>query len=71
MRRFFCDVYSCDERLVRQWEDIRRFYPADADLRHICRELGISPRTVYRYKDLTEPPPRRAHGLSHGGEPRL
>lgn len=50
------------ERLVRQWEDIRRLYLAGADLRHICRVLGISARTVYRYKDLTEPPPRRAYG---------
>jgi transposase len=50
------------ERLVRQWEDIRRLYLAGADLRHICRELGISARTVYRYKDLEEPPPRRSHG---------
>nr|MDP9486180.1 ISL3 family transposase [Actinomycetota bacterium] len=50
------------ERLVRQWEDIRRLYLAGADLRHICRRLGISARTVYRYKDLTEPPPRRAYG---------
>jgi transposase len=49
------------EQLVRQWEDIRRLYLAGADLRHICRELGISARTVYRYKDLTEPPPRRRH----------
>jgi transposase len=49
------------ERLVRQWEDIRRLYLAGADLRHICRQLGISARTVYRYKDLTEPPPRRAY----------
>ena len=50
------------ERLVEQWKDIRRLYLAGADLRHICRELGISARTVYRYKELTEPPPRRAHG---------
>ncbi len=50
------------ERLVRQWEDIRRLYLAGADLRHICRRLGISARTVYRYKELTEPPPRRSHG---------
>jgi AcrR family transcriptional regulator len=32
---------------------------ASADLRHICRVLGISARTVYRYKDLEEPPPPR------------
>ena len=50
------------ERVVRQWEDIRRLYLAGADLRNICRELGISARTVYRYKDLEEPPPRRSHG---------
>jgi transposase len=49
------------ERLVRQWEDICRLYLAGADLRHICRVLGISARTVYRYKDLEEPPPRRAY----------
>ena len=46
------------ERLVEQWRNIRRLYLAGADLRHICKRLGISPRTVYRYKDLTEPPPR-------------
>jgi transposase len=50
------------ERLVRQWEDIGRLYLAGADLRHICRRLDISARTVYRYKDLTKPPPRRAYG---------
>ena len=49
------------ERLVRQWEGIRRLYLAGADLRDICRRLGVSPRTVYRYKDLTEPPPRSAY----------
>ena len=48
-------------RLVQQWKDIRRLYLASADLRHICRVLGISARTVYRYKDLEEPPPRPAH----------
>jgi transposase len=49
------------ERLVEQWKDIRRLYLAGADLRHICKRLGISARTVYRYKGLTEPPPRRAY----------
>ena len=48
-------------RLVQQWKDIRRLYLVGADLRHICKMLGISARTVYRYKDLTEPPPRRAY----------
>lgn len=49
------------ERLVEQWKNIRRLYLAGADLRHICRQLGISARTVYRYKDLKEPPPRPAY----------
>jgi transposase len=49
------------ERLVEQWRNIRRLYLAGADLRHICKRLGISARTVYRYKDLTEPPPRPAY----------
>lgn len=49
------------ERLVEQWRNIRRLYLAGADLRDICRQLGISVRTVYRYKDLVEPPPRRAY----------
>jgi hypothetical protein len=35
-----------------------RNYLAGADLRDICQWLGISARTVYRYKDLQEPPPR-------------
>jgi transposase len=49
------------ERLVEQWKNIRRLYLAGADLRDICRQLGISARTVYRYKDLQEPPPRPAY----------
>jgi len=49
------------ERLVEQWRNIRRLYLAGADLRDICRQLGISARTVYRYKGLKEPPPRPAY----------
>ncbi len=49
------------ERLVTQWKEIRRLYLAGMDLREIRRELGVSVRTVYRYKDLTGPPPRRRH----------
>jgi hypothetical protein len=30
-------------------------------VRFISRKLGISPRTVYRYKDLQEPPPRQTY----------
>jgi transposase len=49
------------ERLIEQWQDIRRLHLAGADVRFICRKLGISPRTVYRYKDLEEPPPRQTY----------
>lgn len=49
------------ERLVEQWEDIRRLHLAGADVRFISRKLGIGARTVYRYRDLTEPPPRQTH----------
>src|SRR5215213_4761137 len=49
------------ERLVEQWKNIPRLYLAKADLRDICRRLGISARSVYRYKDLTEPPPHPAY----------
>ena len=49
------------ERLVTQWKEIRRLYLAGMDLREIRRELGVSVRTIYRYKDLTGPPPRRRH----------
>ena len=38
------------ERLVEQWKNIRRLYLAGADLQHICKRLGISARTVYRYR---------------------
>jgi hypothetical protein len=46
---------------VEQWKDIRPIYLAGADPRHICRRLGISARAVYRYKELSEPPPRMAY----------
>jgi transposase len=49
------------ERLVEQWKDIRRLHLAGADVRFISRKLGISPRSVYRYKDLEEPPPRQTY----------
>jgi transposase len=49
------------ERLIEQWKDIRRLHLAGADVRLISRKLGISPRTVYRYKDLQEPPPRQTY----------
>ena len=49
------------ERLVEQWREIRRLYLAGMELREIHCTLGVSVRTVYRYKDLTEPPPRTAY----------
>ena len=49
------------ERLVEQWEAIRKLYLAGMELREISRTLGVSVRSVYRYKDLTDPPPRPAH----------
>lgn len=49
------------ERLVEQWRDIRRLHLAGANVRFIARKLGVGARTVYRYKDLEEAPPRRTH----------
>ncbi len=49
------------ERLVRQWEDIRRLHLAGANVRFIAGKLGVGARTVYRYKDLEAPPPRQTH----------
>ena len=49
------------ERLVQQWEDIRRPHLAGADVRFIATKLGVGARTVYRYKDLEEPPPRQSY----------
>jgi transposase len=46
------------ERLVERWREIRRLYLAGMELREISRTLGVSGRSVYRYKDLKEPPPR-------------
>ncbi len=46
------------ERLVQQWEDIRRLHLAGADVSFLARKLGVGARTVYRYEDLEEPPPR-------------
>jgi transposase len=49
------------ERLVEQWREVRRLYLAGMELRELSRTLGVSVRTVYRYKDLTEPPPRPSY----------
>ena len=47
--------------LVERWKEIRRLHLAGMELREISRTLGVSVRSVYRYKDLTEPPPRPAY----------
>ncbi len=49
------------ERLVEQWRDIRRLHLAGADVRFIAKNLGVGARTVYRYKDLEDAPPRQTH----------
>jgi len=49
-------------RLVEQYEAIRRLHVAGADVADIARRVGTSRRTVYRYRDLPEPPaPKRPH----------
>jgi transposase len=44
------------ELVVDRWEEIRRLQGAGANFCEIARKLGTSRPTVYRYKDLTEPP---------------
>jgi hypothetical protein len=44
------------ELVVERWQEIRRLHKAGAEISDIARKLGTSRPTVYRYKDLTEPP---------------
>jgi len=44
------------ERVVAQYEAIRRLHAAGADVADIARAAGVSRRTVYRYRELAEPP---------------
>lgn len=46
------------ERLVEQWNEIRRLHLAGAKVKDIAEWTGVSLRTVYRYRQLKEPPPR-------------
>jgi hypothetical protein len=46
------------ERLVERWEDIRRLHLAGARVKDIAEWVGTSQSTVYRYREMTEPPPR-------------
>jgi transposase len=44
------------ELVVERWQEIRRLHKAGTDVTGIARKLGTSRPTVYRYKDLAEPP---------------
>ena len=46
------------ERLVERWKQIRRFHLAGASVKDIAEWVGTSQSTVYRYRELAEPPPR-------------
>ena len=50
------------ERLVGQWKEIRRLHLAGAKVKDIANWTGTSRSTVYRYRQLAEPPPRPVHG---------
>jgi transposase len=62
-------------RLVEQYQAIRRLHAAGADVADIARRVGVSRRTVYRYRDLPAPPdpprPRRSRRLLTPYEPYL
>jgi transposase len=46
------------ERLVEQWKEIRKLHLAGARVKDISEWIGTSRSTVYRYRQLDEPPPR-------------
>ncbi|HEV8044080.1 MAG TPA: ISL3 family transposase [Rubrobacter sp.] len=46
------------ERLVERWKDIRRLHLAGASVKDIAEWVGTSQSTVYRFRELAEPPPR-------------
>jgi transposase len=46
------------ERLVEMWKEIRRPHLAGASVKDIAEWIGTSQSTVYRYRELAEPPPR-------------
>ncbi len=49
------------ERLVEQWKEIRKLHLAGANVKDIAEWVGTSQSTVYRYRELAEPPPRRGY----------
>ena len=46
------------ERLVERWKQVRRLHLAGASAKDIAEWVGTSRSTVYRYRELAEPPPR-------------
>jgi hypothetical protein len=46
------------ERLVERWEDIRRLHLAGARVKDIAEWGATSQSTVYRFREMAEPPPR-------------
>ena len=46
------------ERLVQRWEEIRKLHLRGASVKDIAEWVGTSQSTVYRYRELAEPPPR-------------
>ncbi len=49
-------------RITEQYTAIRRLHDAGADVADIARRVGVSRRTVYRYRALPEvPAPKRPH----------
>jgi len=46
------------ERLVEQWKEIRKLHLGGAKVKDISEWTGTSRSTVYRYRQLAEPPPR-------------
>ena len=46
------------DRLVERWREIRRLHLAGALVKDIAEWVGTSQSTVYRHRELAEPPPR-------------
>ena len=49
------------ERFIERWKDIRRLHLAGASVGDIAEWVGTSRSTVYRYREMAEPPPRPAY----------
>ena len=49
------------ERLLEQWKEIRRLHLAGVRVKDISEWVGTSQSTVYRYRELAEPPPRPSY----------